>query len=45
MASKESYPVIELVRPNTSKKSKLKGGSMHRVDDEYLIKNLHNKNL
>ena len=45
--SKESSPIIEKVKPNTSKKNRLKGGSLkenHEINDEYLDEILHNNN-
>ena len=34
MTSKESAPVIETLKPNTSKRNKLKGGGIIEINDE-----------
>ena len=45
MTSKDSSPSIETVKPNTSKKNKLKGCGKIEINDEYLDEILHNINL
>ena len=36
LTSKESPPIIEMVKPNTSKKSKLKSCGKIQINNEYL---------
>ena len=45
MTSKDSSPSIETVKPNTSKKNRLKDGGKIEFNDEYLDEILHNNNL
>ena len=45
MKSKESSPIIETVKPNTSQKRKLKGEGNIEINDECLDEILHNNNL
>ena len=44
-SSNESCPKIETVKPNTSKKNKVKCGGKIEVNDEYLDEILHINNL
>ena len=45
LTSKESPSFIETVKPNASKKNKLKGGGNNQIDDEYSDEIFHNNNL
>ena len=42
---KNFSPIIEAVKPNTSKKSKLKCGANIEINVDFLDEVLHNKNL
>ena len=45
LTSKESSPIIEMVKPNTSKESKLKSGGNFEINNEYLDEILNSNNL
>ena len=45
MTSKQSSPVIETVKPNTSKKNKVIEACKIEINDKDVDKNLQNKNL
>ena len=45
LISKESFPIIEMVKRNTSTKNTMKGCKKIEINDKYLVEMLHNKNL
>ena len=45
LTPKESSPNIEMVKPITSKKNKLKGDGKNEINDEYLDETLNSNNL